>query len=155
MVETFNNTQFIELGEIHAAKHVDCQNLFANNDYLTKIDTFILDGNNRLTQAFFGSEYIEEITFEGIIDHIDGIDLGDLHNLDSNSAENIPSRQGPSIRSLFDTLTDDRTKSRSITLSGQAVGRAFETSVGANDGLDSNAFLELVNSRPSWRIVLA
>jgi hypothetical protein len=60
-----------------------------------------------------------------------------------------------SINSVFAIMSKTPTKSNTtIVFPLEAINREYETSEGANDGSDSESWLQLLNSFPAWNIAL-
>jgi hypothetical protein len=58
-----------------------------------------------------------------------------------------------SITSIIDALSP-ATSGLTVTLSEAAVQKAFETSPGAADGVDTVEWVELYDTKPNWTIAL-
>ena len=72
---------------------------------------------------------------------------------DSISFEWMPTLGATNIRLIVNGLSATATE-QILTLSLEAVNRAFATSSGANDGATSATFAELVATKPNWTITL-
>ena len=96
----------------------------------------------KFDRAFSYSYYLERLRISGTIGQ-DGFDTQWSTWLDKESHIQI-------INALSRTTT-----SLSVTLSKVAVDKAFETSVGANDGSTSAEWLALVATRSNWTISLS
>lgn len=114
--------------------------MFNNCRYLRKIEKLTLKENLLYTGTFTSCSALEEIEFAGVI----GNSL-DLHwSTLLNKA---------SITSLINILSPN-VSGHTITLSLTAVKKAFETSVGANDGNTSAEWTSLIATKSNWTISL-
>jgi hypothetical protein len=123
----------------------DLSYLFIYNYNLREIEKVILksDGSQKFTNYSFGfNESLEEIRFDGTIGQ-NGLNFQWSTKLSHDS-----------ILSIVNALSTT-TSGKSVTLSKSAVNKAFETSVGANDGSTSAEWLALVGTRSNWTISLA
>ncbi len=115
-----------------------CRNL----EYVEKI---ILknDGSQEFTSSYsFGTcPKLKEIRFEGVIG---------TPNFNISTAKGLSKE---SIISVINALSTN-TSGIAVTLSLEAVNKAFETSEGANDGSTSAEWLALIGTRSNWTISL-
>lgn len=121
---------------------------FVSCSRLTSIDKIILrpDGKNTIikdsySRPFRGCTALTHMIVEGVI----GCEYFDVSAAKSLDKESITS-----IISALSTTTSGLT----VTLSEAAVNKAFETSAGANDGVSTVEWLELVERKPNWTISL-
>lgn len=112
-------------------------------NYLTSIKKLIVHAETYFKNTMF--RYCSNLThciFEGTIG-TSGLTLSFCTSLDLES-----------ITSIFRCLSSETT-GLSITLSQNAVNKAFETSEGADDGSQSQDWADYVGSRSNWTISLA
>ena len=108
---------------------------------LRRIEGIVVGENNVLTNCFVGCTSLAHVIFEGVLAQ-NGLNMSNCP-LDKESIE--------SVVSVLSTTTSGL----SVTLSKSAVNKAFETSVGANNGSTSAEWLALVATRSKWTISLA
>lgn len=110
---------------------------------LKSIDKIILPtrDTNFGTKFFEGCFALEHCPFEGIIKNT-GFNVQDCVLLDKES-----------ITSIINCLATD-TSGLTVTFSKQAVNKAFETSVGLNDGSNSTEWKALADTKKNWTISL-
>lgn len=115
---------------------------------LTHIDKIILkaDGTNTIpkdtsSRPFRGCTALTHMIVEGVIG-CEYFDVSPAKDLDKESIT--------SIISALSTTTSGLT----VTLSEAAVNKAFETNEGANDGVSTVEWLELVEWKPNWTVSL-
>jgi hypothetical protein len=144
----FQGASFTRLGVIDfsaSTSTIPIDGVFMNDRNLVTIDKVVLKTGTKGeigTGAFSGCISLENVTFEGKITAT-GLVMNNSTKLSRASIENI-------IGCLSTIATG-----QSITLSKTAVNKAFETSVGANDGSTSSKWLELIGTRSNWTISLA
>lgn len=107
---------------------------------MVTIRSLTVDENTTYSSWFTRAEALENITFEGVI----GSDI-DMHW--STKLTNA------SLRSII-THISASTSGFAVSLSNTAVNKAFETSVGANDGSTSEEWLALIATKNNWTISL-
>ena len=110
----------------------ETQGVFDSMYFLTEIDGITVDADNTFEGWFSNCPELREVRFSGIIAH----DV-DLHWSKKLSRE--------SIDSLFWICNESQGYDFKVTLSRDAVNKAFETSVGANDGSTSDDWYNAVN----------
>lgn len=137
----FNASRFTRIGELDLSNCGNANYLFNNNSYLHTITKLIVNENLTLNTAFNGNFKLTSLTIEGIIGQ-NGFDVK-WSPLDKESLISIV------------THLSETTSGLTVTLSLNAVKKAFETSEDANDGDTSPEWLALVATRPNWTVVLA
>lgn len=117
-------------------------NIFGWSDGIEEIEELWVSEVTKFSSCFVGCTNLKEIRFKGKISQ-SGLDLSPCSSLSKAS-----------IESIFNCL-DYRAVGKSITLSRDAVDKAYETSEGANDGSDSTLWNDdRVDCYPNWTIVL-
>jgi hypothetical protein len=108
------------------------------------IDKIVVNEQTAFTSAssFTGCTNLKNVVFEGTLGQ-NGLNLQWSSKLSKASIESI-------INALSST-----TSGLSVTLSKEAVQKAFETSEGANDGNTSDEWLNLIATKNNWTITLA
>ena len=119
------------------------RNVFSNSPTLVTVRKFIFksDGTQEILKMLDGCTKLEHFIVEGTIGQY-GFDVK-WSPLDKESLTSI-------VNALSTT-----TSGLTVTLSLNAVNKAFETSDGANDGSTSAEWLALVATRENWNIALA
>ena len=114
------------------------------SEYIETIEKIILSekATTGLGTAFNKARKLTHCIFDGVL-AITGLDMKDCVLLDKES-----------ITSLINILSTT-TSGLAVTLSLQAVNKAFETSSGANDGSNSTEWQTLVNTKQNWTINLS
>lgn len=140
MQYTFYGTQFTRLGVFDFSDCYYSNGCFSDSDKLVTIDKIICNKNTKFTDAFDWLYSLENIIFEGELAK-DGLNLQDSTSLSKES-----------ILSIINVLSTTTT-GLTVTLSLDAVNKAFETSAGANDGEKSPEWNDLVADR-NWNISL-
>lgn len=131
--------------------HIDCSSvdtanrnvgfLFGGCSKLRKIEKLTLkEGVEYTSNTFSACSALEEIEFAGVL--AKGLDLHWSTKLNKAS-----------ITSLINILSPN-VSGHTITLSLTAVKKAFETSVGANDGNTSAEWTSLIATKSNWTISL-
>lgn len=92
-------------------------------------------------KAFYGCTALKNVTFEGVLD-TNGLTLQYSKQLSKASIESV-------IGVLSST-----TSGLKVTLSKAAVNKAFETSTGANNGVNSEEWKALIATKSNWTISL-
>lgn len=108
---------------------------------LKRIVELHLENVVRFSNTFLQCYALEELIVTGTID-IDGFNVEDSKKLNRASIESI-------INALSTTTTG-----LTVTLSLDAVKKAFETAEGANDGNTSSTWTTLAATKPNWTISL-
>lgn len=142
----FCDTQFTHIGIVDLSNGVAVNTTFSNgsaNYDLETIDKIILkdDGSNTFSSAFTNLNALENITFEGVIGN-SGINFRWSTSLSKASIENIVS------------CLSTETSGLSITLSKNAVNKAFATNTAGTNGSTSAEWLALIGTRANWTISL-
>jgi hypothetical protein len=116
-------------------------NWFINMSGLVTIDKLLIseDTISAGAGAFEGCSKLVNLTIEGVIDK-NGYNFRWSKKLSKASIE--------SIIAVLSTTTSGLT----VTLSTEAVNRAFETTDGANDGTASAEWKALKETKPNWNI---
>lgn len=109
---------------------------------LKTVEVFRVTEDTNFNNVFTGCYELENITVSGIIGQ-DGLWFGDSRKLSKDS-----------IISIINALSENLAKSRTTTLSLNAVNKAFETSAGANDGSASAEWETLISGKDYWTIFL-
>ena len=91
--------------------------------------------------AFYNCHALEEVRFDGAMS-TNGLDLQYSKNLSRES-----------IDSLIDVLSASAS-GRTVTMSQEAVDKAYETAPGANDGSTSDAWATKILEKSKWTISL-
>ena len=118
---------------------------FNNASKLKWVDKVILSSiraQSFTTSVFSGCNVLEHCIFEGVIKAA-GFNMQYCVLLDKES-----------ITSVINCLSND-TSNLTVTLSLQAINKAFETSEGTNDGSNSNEWTTLIGTKQNWTIALA
>lgn len=140
---TFNySTEIREIPELDTRGVATVGIIFAYCSGLKSIDKIILrDDGSQSIGSFTNCTSLEEVRFEGTLGQ-NGLNLQWSKKLSAASIESV-------INILSDTTRD-----LTVTLSLEAVNKAFETAEGANDGSDSVSWRFLRGSKPYWNIAL-
>ena len=144
--EAFRDCCFKKLNVIDFSNIADLTQTFASSSSgygIERIERLIL--NNTFVcygQPFSACRTLQHIGFEGVFDTGYNVSFKDCIYLD-----------GISIKSLINILSPTRADGK-ITLSLQAVNKAFETSTGANDGSTSETWLLITSAKTNWTINL-
>lgn len=127
--------------DTRAATHLHC--VINNAQGLHTIEKFIYkeDGSQTSDGEFYYLPALVNITVEGTIGH-GKFNLWNSHGLSKASIVSI-------INALSAT-----TSGLTVTLSKNAINKAFETSDGANNGTSSEEWLQLISTKPNWTINL-
>ena len=99
------------------------------------------DGSQTFSNILQSCPYLEHMPVEGVIGK-NGFNVSSSKKLDKESNE--------SIVNCLSTITTGLT----VTMSLDAVNKAFETYSGGNDGSASQEWKDLVSTRQNWTIVL-
>lgn len=147
----FYNTDFTRLPDIKIGGLLDttCWHLFSGSDSLATIDAIELSAafeNSEAvvlwSQCFENCSALRNITFTGNGTIRENIDLQWSPELTKSSINNI-------VKYL-----NSSTSSKICRLSLQAVNSAFETSDGLGDGVASEGWASLIESKPNWSFAL-
>lgn len=140
----FNSSKITDIGVVNTTGAPSLGSLFNSAYSLKNIDALILkkDGSQAFSNdPFRMCQELENITIEGVIGQ-NGLNLQWSTKLSKASIESV-------INCLSTT-----TSGLSVTLSKAAVNKAFETSVGANNGATSTEWTTLIGTRSNWTISL-
>ena len=140
----FQISQFTRLGGIYCST-ASWYNTFASCTKLETIDewgNYDENGtiNGGLTGTFSGCTALKNLTVKGVI--IGNIDLKWSVELSKASIMSVINHLSPTTTYV------------TLTLSKDAVQKAFETVEGANDGTTSTEWLALIATKPGWTISL-
>jgi hypothetical protein len=139
----FNACPYLEKIEDINIPATDYTGTWANCPELHTIAIVRCTNGKAFSSAFSKCGKLKNVEFTGSM-NTNGLDLSPCVNLSKAS-----------IESVFGILASS-SSSRSVKLSEAAVKKAFETSIGANDGVDSAEWAALVATKPSnWTITLA
>ena len=139
---TFSLANFSRIGIVDSSKNTNLISVFDGCEAET-IDKVILkaDGTNTLSGTFNNCKNLKNIVFEGVIGK-NGLNLQWSTELTKASIKSV-------INCLSATTSD-----LSVTLSLNAVKKAFETSSGVADGNTSAEWLNLIATKSNWTINL-
>lgn len=118
----------------------NCDGMFQFTSLLTTIPLLKVAEHNTFDGAFNGANSLEDVTIEGSF----GV------SIDVKSAKSLTKK---SII-LFVNALSPNTTGLTLTLSIDAVKKAFETAEGANDGNTSAEWTALVATKTNWTISL-
>lgn len=136
-----NNAYTEHFGVIDTRKADALSQIMNNANVMKKVDKLILrdDGSQLFkTSPFIHCAKLKDFTVEGKIGN-------DNFNMSWSPLSKA------SIISIINALSDTTT-GLTVTLRLSAINKAFETSEGANDGLDSEEWLALTATKPNWTI---
>ena len=138
------STSLKRLPVINVANCRSVPDLFGGCSSLEEVEKLVLnnDGTQSLRSAFQGCSNLVTINIEGAIGGTDPVKFQYSPKLSKASIESI-------IQHLSKT-----TERQLLTLSVDAVNKAFETTTGANDGETSDAWKELIATKSNWTISL-
>ena len=128
-----------EVGDINGANITSMNICFQDCRKLVKIGTITVNEKTTFTNIFNLCISLTTVKFKGTIGK--KIDLGYSALLSKES-----------IVSTINALSDN-TSDLSVSFSHTAVNNAFETSVGAADGIASEEWMNLIATKPNWTIV--
>lgn len=139
VLSMFQGSKFTRIPEVDVTNTAALSSTFAYCDQLVTIDKLVLkeDGTNTFSSTFYDCKALENITIEGVI----GKDVQIQWSKKLTKA---------SLQSIMNARS--ATATFSISVSKVAVNKAFETSVGANDGSTSAEWLALVNEKPNCTV---
>ena len=123
LTSVFLGTNMVGIPTIDLRSATSSVNVFRNAMYIRRIEKLIVTESNVFTGSFQANNALEELRFEGNI--ANDIDLHWSTKLSHASIESVLSAA---------YYREDLTKTPTVTLSKAAVDKAYETSVGANDG---------------------
>lgn len=140
--QTFYNCESLEVVEdVGMNNAYSFYSTFAYSSKLHTIECIYPDEDTVFSQAFLSCRNLVYLRVDGIIGR-NGFNVQDSKKLDKESISSI-------INALSTTTTG-----LTVTLSIDAVNKAFETSVGANDGEKSPEWATLTATRSDWNISL-
>lgn len=134
---SFANSCLRKLGNISTVSATELTRTFQGCDVVI-IGDFTVKENTIFTNTFSMCNDLEDITFKGVI----GQDLV-MNRSPLNKA---------SIESILGCLSATAT-GKTLTLKPSQVDKVFETSEGAGDGVDSDEWCELIETKINWTIV--
>lgn len=138
----FQNSYFSRLGHINAITATNLTQCFMNMSNLVTIDKLTVTNKCTTFSAIFtGTPALKNITLEGQI----------AANISFAPCTKLTKA---SITSIINALSST-TSGLKLTLSKIAVGDAFETSEGAEDGSDSTEWATLTATKTNWTISLS
>jgi hypothetical protein len=126
---------------VDVSKAVSLSSTFTNGA-VEWVEGLTVGENTKFSSTFNSASKLTHIIFYGTIGQ-NGMNMSSCTLLDKDS-----------ITSIINVLSTT-TSGLSVTLSKSSVNKAFETSVGANDGSTSAEWLNLVSTRSNWTIALA
>lgn len=140
-VYMFSNSYIAEVGELDMTSAVVLTGIFYGAR-IVSVDKLILrsDGTNTLINAFYNASNLENIIFEGTVGA----------SVDMHWSTNL---SRVSIESLLSHLSDEKS-GLGVTLSLDAVNKAFESSDGACDGADTDEWNTLTEAHSGWTFSL-
>lgn len=142
----FNASCFNELSTIDLSKATSTYQAFYNGSSaldIKRINRLICSADTVYSWGMFGyCVELEYVGFEGVIAK-SGLDIHWSVLLNKESLEK-----------LVNCLSSE-TSGLTVTVSLQAVNKAFETSEGANDGSNSQEWKDLIATRSNWTISLS
>ena len=113
--------------------------IFANSKIKWIEKLIVSENTSKFDTSFYKAHNLTHCIFEGVLNK-NGLAIYDYNKLDKES-----------ITSIINILSDD-TEGLSVYTNRNVIIEAFETSEGANDGIDSEEWLALVASKPNWTI---
>lgn len=135
--------------EIDVVNVVDLSNANQNTEVLyftfaecalRRIEKIIVSENTaKFALSFYKANNLTHCIFEGVLNKT-GLAIHEYNKIDKES-----------ITSIINILSDD-TEGLSVSINRNVIRKAFETSEGANDGINSEEWLALVASKPNWTI---
>jgi hypothetical protein len=132
MSSAFLGTYMVAIPALDLRSAIYTANIFRNAANIRRIEKLIVGENTTFSGVFQLNNALEEIRFEGIISNDINLQWSTKLSRDS-------------IDSLFWICNESQGYSFNVTLSLAAVNKAFETSVGANDGSTSEDWEMAVN----------
>lgn len=145
MSSMFANTFLTRVGVIDATNATALNQLFYTSSYLQTVEKLILkeDGTNTFSgNAFHYCTALTNITIEGVIGQ------------NGFAVQHSTKLSKASITSIINALSTT-TSGLVVQISKTAVNSAFETSVGAKDGVNSDEWKALIATKTNWTISLA
>ena len=142
-LQMFQSSSIKDIPELDGSNCNSLSYTFGSGAKVETIEKLIL--TEKLTvvaNAFRQASNLKHCIFDGVL-AITGLDMKDCTLLDKES-----------IISLVNILSTT-TSGLAVTLSLQAVNKAFETSEGANDGSNSTEWQTLVNTKKNWTVNLS
>lgn len=145
----FQNAKFTRIGEIDAYNANRFNQVFFNCKNLETIDHIIMSEMATFSNPFMGCTNLKNVIFDGVIGQT-GLSFSSSNKLTRDSLTSI-------MRALDLNYTlddEDNLIVRTITLSKEAVNKAFETGEGMNDGEGNMDWIQMCMARMQWNIVL-
>ena len=142
-LQMFQGSTIKDIPELDLRNCTNIGYLFGSGALVETVEKLILTEKlTNVSNAFRQARNLKHCIFDGVL-AITGLDMKDCKLLDKES-----------ITSLVNILSTT-TSGLAVTLSLQAVNKAFETSEGANDGSNSTEWQTLVNTKKNWTINLS
>ena len=143
-IQMFQGSNIKDIPEMDLRNCINIGYIFGSNAKVETIEKFIISeqANTGLGTCFMQAYDLKHCIFDGVL-AITGMDLHWSTLLDKES-----------IISLVNILSTT-TSGLTVTLSLQAVNKAFETSENAKDGSNSTEWQTLVNTKQNWTINLS
>ncbi len=142
-LQMFQSSSIKDIPELDGSNCNSLSYTFGSGAKVETIEKLILTEKLTNVQNTFSKAYnLTHCIFDGVL-AITGLDMKDCRLLDKES-----------IISLVNILSTT-TSGLAITLSLQAVNKAFETSENANNGSNSSEWQTLVNTKQNWTINLS
>lgn len=138
---TFRNNQFYHLGKCDLSSAASSNGTFAVCNNLQSIAEIVSNENLTWNNDFQYDSNLETVIFSGVIAK---------SGLNFQWSTKLSKASITSIINCLSTTTSGLT----VTLSKDAVNKAFETSEGANDGRTSTEWTSLIGTRSNWTISL-
>ena len=146
LLQAFYGSNITKLKAIDARAAITGWNGMANTflecNCLVQIDEFYPSTQTNFQGTFANCISLRRVIFKSEI-AVSGLELQTSPLLDKESIESI-------IKNLSGTTTG-----LTVTLSQEAVDKAFETDEGANDGSASTEWLDLIKPKSNWTIGLS
>ena len=144
MAQLFMGSAITRIGVINVSNNTSASYLLYDGRRIVYVEKVILStsGSQKINNnTFMNCEDLVDIDFEGVIG-------------ETTSFQWSKSLSHDSFVNIFRVLSTT-SSGTSLTVSKEAVNKAFETSEGANDGSTSAEWLTLTGTRTNWTIALA
>ena len=143
-IQMFQGTSVKDIPELDLRNCTNIGWLFGSNAKVETVEKLIISekATQNASNWFSGAARLTHIIFDGVL-AATGMSLSQSTLLDKESIV--------SLVNILSTTTSGLT----VTLSLQAVNKAFETSEGANDGSNSTEWQTLIDTKKNWTINLA
>lgn len=165
MFHEFKGTDIIKDNNFTKAYGDGLNHTFWNCPNLVNARTLTVTEVQPFNNSFNACPKLEEVRFKGTIAYAISFQwspllskasiIGDVATAEEIAAgKNIIALNGKSYyKGIFGALSDT-TSNITITFKKETIDKAFETSIGANDGSTSNEWTTLVASKSNWTISL-